>query len=157
MSVTGLRNASAPSPKQGRVHGTDRTGPILRAMITSQGYGLIAELIAAALLIAALTGLFQAVAGRGHDGIRDTHSGRDDSHRFIDLGPEFLQTPCGGFAGVLGAHENTARTPIGVCAECDAGKVAARLRAARGPCVMDRRFRAAALHDVRFTPESGRH
>jgi hypothetical protein len=27
-------------------------------MITSQGYGLIAELIAAALLIAALTGLF---------------------------------------------------------------------------------------------------
>ena len=38
--------------------GTDRTGPMLRAMITSQGYGLIAELIAAALLIAALTGLF---------------------------------------------------------------------------------------------------
>jgi len=38
--------------------GTDRTGPILRAMITSHGYGLIAELIAAALLIAALTGLF---------------------------------------------------------------------------------------------------
>ena len=31
---------------------------MLRAMITSQGYGLIAELIAAALLIAALTGLF---------------------------------------------------------------------------------------------------
>jgi hypothetical protein len=58
MSVTGLRNASAPSPKQCRVHGTDRTRPILRAMITSQGYGLIAELIAAALLIAALTGLF---------------------------------------------------------------------------------------------------
>ena len=58
MSVTGPRNASAPSPKQGRVHGTDQTGPVLRAMITSQGYGLIAELIAAALLIAALTGLF---------------------------------------------------------------------------------------------------
>jgi hypothetical protein len=38
--------------------GTDRTGPMLRAMITSQGYGLIAELIAAALLITALTGLF---------------------------------------------------------------------------------------------------
>jgi hypothetical protein len=38
--------------------GTDRTGPRLRAMITSQGYGLIAELIAATLLIAALTGLF---------------------------------------------------------------------------------------------------
>jgi hypothetical protein len=38
--------------------GTDRTGRIVRAMITSQGYGLIAELIAAALLIAALTGLF---------------------------------------------------------------------------------------------------
>jgi hypothetical protein len=36
---------------------TDRTGPILRAMITLQGYGLIAELIAAALLIAALSGL----------------------------------------------------------------------------------------------------
>ena len=44
------------SSKQGRVHGADRN--ILRAMITSQGYGLIAELIAAALLIAALTGLF---------------------------------------------------------------------------------------------------
>ena len=28
---------------------------------------------------------FQAVAGRGHDGIRDTHSGRDGGHRFIDL------------------------------------------------------------------------
>jgi hypothetical protein len=38
--------------------GTDRTGPIPRAMITSQGYGLIAELIAATLLIAALAGLF---------------------------------------------------------------------------------------------------
>jgi hypothetical protein len=38
--------------------GTDRTGPMLRAMITSQGYGLIAELIAAGLLITALTGLF---------------------------------------------------------------------------------------------------
>ena len=38
--------------------GTDQTGPILRAMVTSQGYGLIAELIAAALLIAALAGLF---------------------------------------------------------------------------------------------------
>ena len=37
--------------------GTDRTGPIPRAMITSQGYGLIAESIAAALLIVALTGL----------------------------------------------------------------------------------------------------
>jgi hypothetical protein len=37
---------------------TDRTGPMLRAMVTSQGYGLMAELIAAALLIAALTGLF---------------------------------------------------------------------------------------------------
>jgi len=31
---------------------------IVRAMITSQGYGLIAELIATALLITALTGLF---------------------------------------------------------------------------------------------------
>jgi glycerol uptake facilitator-like aquaporin len=30
----------------------------VRAMITPQGYGLIAELIATALLIAALTGLF---------------------------------------------------------------------------------------------------
>ena len=38
--------------------GTDRTGPMLRAMITSQGYGLIAELIATALLIAALSGFF---------------------------------------------------------------------------------------------------
>ena len=38
--------------------GKDRTGPILRAMITSQGYGLIAELIAASFLIVALTGLF---------------------------------------------------------------------------------------------------
>ena len=38
--------------------GTHRTGPILRAMIASRGYGLIAELIAAALLIAALAGLF---------------------------------------------------------------------------------------------------
>ena len=38
--------------------GTDRTGPILRAMITSQGYGLIAEMIAAAILIVELTGLF---------------------------------------------------------------------------------------------------
>ena len=37
--------------------GTDRTGPIPRAMITSQGYGLIAESIAAALLIVALSGL----------------------------------------------------------------------------------------------------
>ena len=37
---------------------TDRTGPMLRDMVTSQGYGLIAELIAAALLIVALTGLF---------------------------------------------------------------------------------------------------
>jgi hypothetical protein len=26
------------------------------------------------------------VAGRGHDGIRDTHSGGDGGHRFIDLG-----------------------------------------------------------------------
>jgi hypothetical protein len=25
------------------------------------------------------------VAGRGHDGIRDTHSGGDGGHRFIDL------------------------------------------------------------------------
>ena len=58
MSVTGLRNASAPSPKQAASTGTDRTGPMLRAMITLQGYGLIAELIAAALLITALTGLF---------------------------------------------------------------------------------------------------
>jgi glycerol uptake facilitator-like aquaporin len=31
---------------------------IMRAMVTSQGYGLIAELIATALLIAALTGFF---------------------------------------------------------------------------------------------------
>jgi glycerol uptake facilitator-like aquaporin len=40
--------------------GTDRTRPhcIVRAMITSQGYGLIAELIATAFLIAALTGFF---------------------------------------------------------------------------------------------------
>ena len=36
--------------------GTDRTGPILRAMITSHGYGLIAELIAAALLLITLSG-----------------------------------------------------------------------------------------------------
>ena len=70
--------------------GTDRTGPLPRAMITSQGYGLIAESIAAALLIVALSGLLvqrsKPVAGRGHDGIRDTHSGRDGGHRFIDLG-----------------------------------------------------------------------
>jgi hypothetical protein len=26
------------------------------------------------------------VAARGHDGIRDTHSGRERGHRFIDLG-----------------------------------------------------------------------
>ena len=38
--------------------GTDRTGTILRAVFTSQGYGLIAELLAVALLIAALIGLF---------------------------------------------------------------------------------------------------
>jgi hypothetical protein len=25
------------------------------------------------------------VAARGHDGIRDTHSGRERGHRFIDL------------------------------------------------------------------------
>jgi hypothetical protein len=31
---------------------------IVRAMITSQGYGLIVELFAAALLLAALTGFF---------------------------------------------------------------------------------------------------
>ena len=39
---------------------TDRTRPccIVRVMITSQGYGLFAELIATALLIAALTGFF---------------------------------------------------------------------------------------------------
>ena len=36
--------------------GTDRNGPIPRAMITSQGYGLIAELIAAALLLITLSG-----------------------------------------------------------------------------------------------------
>jgi hypothetical protein len=58
MSVTGLRNASAPSPNRAASTGTYRTGPMLRAMITPQGYGLIAELIAAALLITALTGLF---------------------------------------------------------------------------------------------------
>jgi len=28
---------------------------------------------------------FQAVAGWGHDGTRDTYSGRDGSHGFIDL------------------------------------------------------------------------
>src|SRR5262249_52866741 len=28
---------------------------------------------------------FQAVAGRGHDGIRGSHSGRDGGHRFIEL------------------------------------------------------------------------
>ena len=58
MSVTGLRNASAPSLIRAASTGTDRTGPVLRAMIKLQGYGLIAELIAAALLIIALTGLF---------------------------------------------------------------------------------------------------
>ena len=35
-----------------------QNGAALRAMVTSQGYGLIAELIAAGLLITALTGLF---------------------------------------------------------------------------------------------------
>jgi hypothetical protein len=38
--------------------GTDRTRSTLRTMITLQGYGLIAELIATTLLITALTGLF---------------------------------------------------------------------------------------------------
>ena len=44
--------------RQGRVRGHRSNRSILRAMITSQGYGLIGVLIAAALLIAALTGLF---------------------------------------------------------------------------------------------------
>jgi hypothetical protein len=39
-------------------------------MITSQGYGLIAELIAAALLIVALTGLLFSVPSRGWSGSR---------------------------------------------------------------------------------------
>ena len=58
--MTDFRNASAPFPKQGRFNGRDRTRPrcIVGTMITSQGYGLIAELIATALLIAALTGFF---------------------------------------------------------------------------------------------------
>ena len=46
--------------------------------------GLIAELIAAAYRL--VCSAFQAVAGRGHDGTRrDTYSGRDGSHGFIDL------------------------------------------------------------------------
>jgi hypothetical protein len=64
--MTGFRNASTPSANQVHVYGTNRTRTphielvprIVRAMVTSQGYGLIAELIAAALLIAALTGFF---------------------------------------------------------------------------------------------------
>ena len=56
-------------------------------MITSQGYGLIAELIAIGLLIAALTGYFvqRSKPWLVGDGIRDTHSSRECGHRFIDL------------------------------------------------------------------------
>src|SRR6516164_4667590 len=71
MSVTGLRNASAPSPKQG-CHGDGSD----RSHAKSHDYSAY-RLVCSA---------FQAVAGRGHDGIRDTHSGRDGGHRFIDLG-----------------------------------------------------------------------
>jgi hypothetical protein len=71
-------------------------------MITSQGSGLIVELIAAALMIAALTGLFVQRSKpwmiRGHDGIRDTHSGRDGSHRFIDLGTRHASGSSGSLA-----------------------------------------------------------
>jgi len=58
-------------------------------MITSQGYGLIAELIAAALLIAALTGSFVQRSKPWLLGVTMAfvilNSGRDGGHRFIDL------------------------------------------------------------------------
>jgi hypothetical protein len=56
MSMTGLRNASAPFPKRGRVRGDGSNPSPLQ--VTTQGYGLIAELTATVLLIAALTGFF---------------------------------------------------------------------------------------------------
>ena len=57
--MTDFRNASAPFPKQGPLQREiDPPRCIVGTMITSQGYGVIAELIATALLIAALTGFF---------------------------------------------------------------------------------------------------
>jgi hypothetical protein len=48
-------------------------------MITSQGFGLIAELIAVPTLV-----------GRRHGGACDTGRGRDDNHQLIYLGSKFV-------------------------------------------------------------------
>ena len=90
MSVTGLRNASAPSPKQGRVYGDGSN----RSHAKSHDHiariwpdrGVDCRSAADCCAYRLVCSAFQAVAGRGRDGIRDTHSGRDGGHRFIDLG-----------------------------------------------------------------------
>lgn len=62
-------------------------------MITSQGFGLIAELIAAALLIAALTGLIirrsQPWLAGATVALVILNLGRDDNHQLIYLGSKF--------------------------------------------------------------------
>src|SRR5262249_50798386 len=89
MSVTGLRNASAPSPKQAASPGDGsnrshaKSHDHIARIWPDRGVDCrsVADYCAYRLVCSA----FQAVAGRGHDGIRDSHSGRDGGHRFIEL------------------------------------------------------------------------
>jgi hypothetical protein len=91
MSMTGFRNASAPYPKQGRVHG-DGSNP---SPLQSRSHDHIARIwpdrgvdghsVADCCAHWPLPPAFQNVADRCHDGIHDTRRGRDNGHRFIYL------------------------------------------------------------------------